>query len=112
MSPASAAMVRPSRRVRPYKIARLWKALSPLMPFQHRARSARASPLHSPEARVEQPEWRRKEYAMSCEWQKDLQMRAPLAAAFLPPAMVEETGWDILLALYSDRRSELSLDKL
>jgi DNA-binding MarR family transcriptional regulator len=26
--------------------------------------------------------------------------------------MVEETGWDILLALYSDRRSELSLDKL
>jgi hypothetical protein len=26
--------------------------------------------------------------------------------------MVEETGWDILLALYADRRSELSLDKL
>jgi hypothetical protein len=41
---------------------------------------------------------------------EDLQF--PSAAAVLPPAMVEETGWDILLALYSDRRSELSLDKL
>lgn len=49
---------------------------------------------------------------MSCEWQKDLQMRAPLAAAFLPPAMVEETGWDILLALHSDRGRDLSLEKL
>lgn len=26
--------------------------------------------------------------------------------------MVEETGWDILLVLHSDRRCELSLDKL
>jgi CTP-dependent riboflavin kinase len=49
---------------------------------------------------------------MSCEWQKDLQMRAPLSAAFLPPAMVEETCWDILLVLHSDRRRALSLDKL
>lgn len=32
--------------------------------------------------------------------------------AFLPPAMVEETSWDILLALHSDRRRDLSLDKL
>jgi DNA-binding MarR family transcriptional regulator len=43
---------------------------------------------------------------------EDLPMHIPPAAAFLPPAMVEETGWDILLALYSDRGSELSLDKL
>ena len=30
----------------------------------------------------------------------------------LPPATVEETAWDILLALHSDRRCELGLDKL
>ena len=39
-------------------------------------------------------------------------MRTPSPAAFLPPALVEETGWDILLALYSDRRSALGLAKL
>ena len=33
-------------------------------------------------------------------------------ATFLPPASVEETAWDILLALHSDERSELGLDKL
>ena len=49
---------------------------------------------------------------MNGDWQKDLQLRSPTAAAFLPPAMVEETGWDILLVLHSDRRGELSLDKL
>jgi hypothetical protein len=49
---------------------------------------------------------------MNCDWQKDLQLRRPKAAAFMPPAMVEETGWDILLLLHSDRRCELSLDKL
>jgi DNA-binding MarR family transcriptional regulator len=49
---------------------------------------------------------------MNCDWDKDLQMRRPSAAAALPPALVEETGWDILLALHSDKRCELSLDKL
>jgi len=49
---------------------------------------------------------------MNCDWQKDLQLRSLTAAAFLPPATVEETGWDILLVLHSDRRHELSLDKL
>lgn len=36
----------------------------------------------------------------------------PSAAAFLPPPTVEETAWDILLALHSDQRCELKLDKL
>ena len=49
---------------------------------------------------------------MNCDWQKDLQLRSPTAAAFLPPVMVEETGWDILLVLHSDRRCQLSLEKL
>jgi hypothetical protein len=49
---------------------------------------------------------------MNCDWDKDLQMRGPSAAAALPPELVEETGWDILLALHSDKRCELSLDKL
>jgi len=34
------------------------------------------------------------------------------AATFLPPALVDETGWDILLALHGDRTHQLSLDKL
>jgi DNA-binding MarR family transcriptional regulator len=49
---------------------------------------------------------------MNCDSRKDLQPRNPTAAAVLPPAMVEETGWDILLVLHSDRRRELSLNKL
>lgn len=36
----------------------------------------------------------------------------PSAASFLPPPTVEETAWDILLALHSDQRCELKLDKL
>jgi hypothetical protein len=49
---------------------------------------------------------------MNSDWQRDLRMRPPSAAAFLPPALVDETGWDILLALHSDRHCELRLDKL
>jgi hypothetical protein len=49
---------------------------------------------------------------MNREWQKDIAIHAPAAAASLPPAMVEETGWDILLALHSDPAGELGLDKL
>lgn len=36
----------------------------------------------------------------------------PSAAIFLPPPTVEETAWDILLALHSDQGCELKLDKL
>lgn len=43
--------------------------------------------------------------------QKDLEIPGP-AAALVPRAMIEEAGWDILLALHSDRRGELSLEKL
>ena len=49
---------------------------------------------------------------MTYGWQTDPRRRSPMAAMFLPPAMVEETAWDILLALHSDQRCELSLDKL
>jgi len=49
---------------------------------------------------------------MNCDSQKDLRPNSPTAAASLPPAMIQETGWDILLVLHSDRRCELSLDKL
>jgi DNA-binding MarR family transcriptional regulator len=48
---------------------------------------------------------------MSCDWHK-VQVPKSSAAAALPPAMVEETGWDILLALHSDRGCDLSLEKL
>lgn len=36
----------------------------------------------------------------------------PSAATFMPPPTVEETAWDILLALHSDQSCELKLDKL
>ena len=49
---------------------------------------------------------------MNRDWQKDLEIHSPAAAASLPPAMVEETSWDILLALHSDQRRQLSLEKL
>lgn len=49
---------------------------------------------------------------MNSDLQKSLRMRGQTAAAFLPPAIMEETPWDILLALHSDRRCELSLVKL
>ena len=49
---------------------------------------------------------------MNCDWQKDVQIRRPSPAVSLPPALVEETGWDILLALYSDTRCALGLVKL
>lgn len=49
---------------------------------------------------------------MSYDWPKDILLHSPTAATFLPPATVEETAWDILLALHSDRSCELGLDKL
>ena len=42
----------------------------------------------------------------------NLRPRSRTAAAFLPPALVDETAWDILPALHSDDGSKLSLDKL
>jgi DNA-binding MarR family transcriptional regulator len=49
---------------------------------------------------------------MSCDWQKDLQIPRTSVVACLPPALVQETGWDILLALHSDAHCDLSLEKL
>ena len=49
---------------------------------------------------------------MSNDRQQKLQIRGQAPTAILPPAMIEESAWDILLALYSDRRCDLSLAKL
>ena len=49
---------------------------------------------------------------MNYDWQMDLKPRSRTAAVFVPPAFVEETSWDILLALHSDARCKLSLEKL
>ncbi len=49
---------------------------------------------------------------MSYDWQRNLLMARLSAAELLPPALVDETGWDILLALHSDRRRLLGLGKL
>ena len=49
---------------------------------------------------------------MNRDWQMSVQRRGPTAATFLPPAAVEETGWDILLALYTNQHFKLSLGKL
>ena len=49
---------------------------------------------------------------MRYDWPKTVQTLGRDAAMCLPPAMVEETNWDILLALHSDPRCELTLTKL
>lgn len=49
---------------------------------------------------------------MNYDWQMDLKPLSRTAAAFFPPALVQETAWDILLALHSDEGRNLSLDKL
>ena len=48
---------------------------------------------------------------MTHVWQADLSS-TDLSAVTFPPLIVEEAGWDILLALHSDRQSDLSLQKL
>jgi len=47
---------------------------------------------------------------MNRGWQKDSTIRSLAVTATLPPAMVEETAWDILLAIYPN--NGLSLEKL
>ena len=49
---------------------------------------------------------------MNHDWQMELKSRGRPPAMFLPPALVEETTWDILIALHSDEGGNLSLDKL
>ena len=49
---------------------------------------------------------------MNCIWLRDLQSGIRTAATFLPPVLTGETGWDVLLALHSDQRRELTLEKL
>jgi DNA-binding MarR family transcriptional regulator len=50
--------------------------------------------------------------AMIYDWQTSLRASDYHAARIVPPAMVEETGWDILLALHSDRHCCLRLPAL
>jgi len=48
---------------------------------------------------------------MTYDWQMDLRPSKRTAATLLPPPTVDETAWDILLALHSDDRAS-SLDAL
>lgn len=45
-------------------------------------------------------------------WLNNVQPIARGGLAAMPPAMIEETAWDILLTLHADRRCALSLAKL
>ena len=49
---------------------------------------------------------------MNYHWTIDLRPRSRAATATLPPALIEEVAWDILLALHADEGCKLSLDKL
>lgn len=49
---------------------------------------------------------------MSYEWQMDFRPRTHTAAALLPPATVDESAWDILLALHPDDHRTPSLEAL
>jgi hypothetical protein len=49
---------------------------------------------------------------MTYAWQMDVRSRSHQSGAILPPSTVDESAWDILLALYSDARCEVSLEKL
>jgi DNA-binding MarR family transcriptional regulator len=46
------------------------------------------------------------------DWQTSLRASEYHAARIVPPATVKETGWDILLALHSDRHCSLGLPTL
>ena len=49
---------------------------------------------------------------MIYDWQKVQPSSCATAAMVLPPATIEETAWDILLALHSGSCRGLGLDKL
>ena len=49
---------------------------------------------------------------MTYDWQTSLRASDYEAARIVPPATLEETGWDILLALHWDRYCDLTLQKL
>ena len=49
---------------------------------------------------------------MTYDRQTSLRASAYQAARTVPPATLEETGWDILLALHRDRHRELTLQRL
>ena len=49
---------------------------------------------------------------MTYDWQTSLRATDYEAARIVPPATLEETGWDILLALHRDRYCDLTLQKL
>jgi DNA-binding MarR family transcriptional regulator len=49
---------------------------------------------------------------MTYDWQTSLRASDYEAARTVPPATLEETGWDILLALHRDRYCDLTLQKL
>jgi len=49
---------------------------------------------------------------MTCETHSDPQRNSGTRGAFVPPATVEATDWDILFALHWDHRCGLSLKKL
>ena len=49
---------------------------------------------------------------MTYDWQANSMLRDRKAVTSLPPETIDETGWDILLALHSDRDCNLSLQKL
>jgi len=49
---------------------------------------------------------------MTYAWQMEQTPRSLDAAALMPPSMIEETAWDILLALQADHQCELSIEKL
>lgn len=49
---------------------------------------------------------------MTYDWQTNSTFGEGVAMSSLPPATIEETGWDILLALHSNREPEVNLRKL
>lgn len=49
---------------------------------------------------------------MTYDWQTNPKLSDSVAMASLPPATIEETGWDILLALHSHRERQVNLQKL
>src|SRR4249919_598246 len=55
---------------------------------------------------------RQRSSKMNHDWQMELETRGRPPAMVLPPALVEESAWDILLALHSDEGCKLSLDML